>query len=134
MAQTMGYEWGSWRKQPRVIPPAGEPLTVRIEGDEVPDVAVVRDISEGGIEIEFVRPFPQAALERELALIVSLPAPVGTSIELRARARHSSGARVGLRFTRVSEPDRQLLRDYVQHVSRSESWFTRLRRRLRGDA
>lgn len=128
MTEIMGYEWSSWRKHPRVIPAPDHPIVVHIEDEGLPAVLDVRDISEGGMELELFEPLPPDSLNREVSLLVALPPPTSVALVSRGRIRHMSENRVGVRFLRLSESDRQHLRSYVRERSRGESWLTRLRR------
>lgn len=128
MAESMGYEWSSWRKYPRVIPTQENPVTVKVLDEGVPAVTEVRDISEGGVELELAEPLAADKVDRKLTLEVSLPEPVNATLTTSGRIRHAAEQAVGLRFVELAAEDRQRLRRYVQHRTRSESWLTRLRR------
>jgi len=125
--QTSSY---GWRRQPRVIPPADEPLMARFENDWLPPIRTVCDISEGGVEVETATRLPAAALDRSLFLRLWIPEPFSREIALQATVRHMSGCRVGARFVDLRERERHVLREYVEHLRRNGSWFQRMRRQL----
>ncbi|RFA34898.1 hypothetical protein CAL65_14495 [Alkalilimnicola ehrlichii] len=133
MAEVMGYQWSSWRKYPRVIPEKDRPVVAEVDDAITPAVVDVRDISEGGIDLELAEDMPEQCIDQELPLSVSLPAPINKTIRARGRVRHIEGRRVGVRFAELKPTDVDSLREYVQYLSKNESWLTKLRRRWWGN-
>jgi c-di-GMP-binding flagellar brake protein YcgR len=132
MSRMSRFEWGSWRRHRRVIPDAQAPVTVRVDEDELPAVTGVRDISEGGLELDLAAALPEAALGRELSLRIDFPEPVSAGIALRGAIRHIEEGRIGVVFIQLDEQSARHIRRYVEQRASGESWLARLRRHWLG--
>ena len=132
MGSQRGRRFLSWRQYPRVIPDDDLPLLAWVEGDGLSPVLRVRDIGEGGLDLELTEPLPQTELDRKVSLQLSLPPPVGGCIRTSARIRHIEMQHIGLYFEHLTPADRKRLQEYVRLRSGSPGWLRRLCRHWLG--
>ena len=124
----MGYLSSEWRRFRRVIPQSGTPLAVQVDEPAGMGEVAVRDLGEGGMELQTSVGDP-AWLGGPVRLRLTLPG--GSIVPVQGRVRHVEANRVGVVFEQLLAADRELVRLYVERIA-GESWWSRLRRMLQG--
>jgi c-di-GMP-binding flagellar brake protein YcgR len=120
----MGYLKGEWRRFQRVIPDPRIPLAAQVENAAWVGEVIVRDISEGGIELEAQTAAPSWRGE---LIRLRLQLPDGTSILASGRICHVEANRLGVVFEEMLAADRERIRQYVATALKEGLWV-RLRR------
>lgn len=120
----MGYLKGEWRRFKRVIPDPRVPVAAQVDESVPMGEVSVRDISEGGLELE-VQSADPAWRDQPVGLWLQLPD--GARIRAHGRICHMEGNRVGIVFEQLGAADCERIRRYVEsHLS--EGLWVRLRR------
>lgn len=122
---TMGWLRTEWRRFRRVIPESSGSVTVSVETPAGVGKATVRDLSEGGLELQTAA--DPAWLDRPMRLHLALPG--GIELALRGRVRHVDSDRVGVVFEDIGSSEREHIRAYITDRA-SQTWWRRLRRLL----
>jgi hypothetical protein len=120
----MGYLKGEWRRSQRVIPDPRIPLVAQVENAAWMGEVIVRDISEGGVELEAQTAAPSWRGE---LIRLRLQLPDGTSILAGGRICHVEANRLGVVFEEMLAADRERVRQYVAMALKEGLWV-RLRR------
>lgn len=114
-----------WRRFRRVIPESPDALEVRIETPAAVGQAIVRDLGEGGLELQTGADPTWLGVPVKLCLVL----PGGTELALRGRVGHVDGSRVGVIFEDLAPAEREHIRAYVEGRA-GQTWWRRLRRLL----
>lgn len=102
------------RRTPRVRPASGRPIEVQLEGTDFLDIFRAEDISEGGMKVVVPHLFEGCDVDREIDLIVKLPAIRAFSARGRIRHRRTDAVTTfGVEFTKLSATDRARVAAYV---------------------
>jgi len=115
------------RKQIRVAPEAGHPVTVDINGDNFLEIVDAADISEDGIGISTPSRLEGCRIDEIVSLVITLPHPVRHIFHGIGKVKHISGEKFGVFFIDVSRADLKAVRRYVGRRIKDKSWPVRVR-------
>lgn len=101
------------RKFVRVKPEEGSPVRVDLNGEGLIDVFNVNDISQSGISIDAPYIIEDCRKDLEVSLIISLPEPINSSVNIQGIIKHIDNKQLGIMFANLPEADREKIRDYV---------------------
>ena len=101
-------------------------------GERVWDISIVRDISEGGMNITTLRDFP---VQRVLTLLIKIPSRPFEQVELEGRVcgseKYGSGTYLThIEFINLKDEQRKIIQKYVDWFlkKRGERWFIQVQK------
>lgn len=111
--------WLKRRREPRYQPPASMTVEVHIMGTHSLNILRARDISLSGLGIHVPHGFPDADLDHELNLIVTLPDHRSFSARGIVRHRNSEAAPnfFGIEFTDIKPEDHDAVRAFIDQLA-----------------
>ncbi len=103
------------RHHTRAIPDPEHPVIVNLVGENFIDTIRAKDIGEGGLSVYVPYQFQGCVVDREVAIIITLPKV--RSFKATGMIRHKGkkqGFYFGIAFTDIKDKDLQQLMDYIK--------------------
>ena len=119
------------RRYYRAIPEQGHPIHVEINGENFIETLTAVSISQKGIGINVPHGFKGCKIYNQVELVLSLPYPVNQDILINGYIKYKTSKMFGIIFTGVSSKNNEVIRKYIKHRIKNESFYVRLLHALR---
>jgi len=101
------------RQHVRVEPDLVHKLRVDVNGDDFIDILFAKDISLGGLAVNVSHGFKGCAIDGLMHLIVSLPEPKPSLLNIKGRILYLSDCVFGIQFIDLGEQEELSLKRYI---------------------
>ncbi len=111
------------RRRLRVLPEKSHPVIIDINGENFLEIVYAKDISSHGACVVIPNEFKGCKINKEVSVVISLPAPVNRSVLASGKIRHITGKSFGISFFKLSRKDKSRVKQYVTHRIKDRSQF-----------
>jgi len=119
------------RRYIRVAQEVDHPIGVHINGENFFDILTAKDISIGGLGIVAPHEFKGCRIDRLVSLVITLPYPIKKSFMAKGTIKHVVDERFGVMFVEIDKKSRDRVREYVSYRIQRETWWTKLKFKIR---